>query len=61
VHVAVVQDGVAHLRKINVSRDLGTEVQVKDGVKQGESVILNPSVNLAEGSKVQIAAPDRNT
>lgn len=61
VHVAVVQDGVAHLRKIDVARDLGTEVQVKDGVKQGESVILNPSVNLAEGSKVQIAAPDRNT
>jgi RND family efflux transporter MFP subunit len=61
VHVAVVQDGVAHLRKIDVSRDLGTEVQVKDGVKQGESVILNPSVNLSEGSKVQVAAPDRNS
>lgn len=56
VHVAVVQNGIAHLRKIDVARDLGTEVEVRDGVKSGESVILNPSVDLAEGSKVQVAA-----
>ncbi|MEH2513298.1 RND family efflux transporter MFP subunit [Nitrobacteraceae bacterium AZCC 1564] len=61
VHVAVVQNGVAHLRKVDVSRDLGTEVEVRDGVKQGESVILNPSVDLAEGNKVKVAAADRNT
>ncbi len=60
VHVAVVQNGVAHLRKIDVVRDLGTEVEVRDGVKQGDSVILNPSVDLVEGSKVQAAA-DRTT
>lgn len=55
VHVAVVQNGVAHLRKVNVARDLGTEVELRDGVKQGESVILNPSVDLAEGAKVKAA------
>ncbi|WP_424630348.1 efflux RND transporter periplasmic adaptor subunit [Bradyrhizobium sp. SYSU BS000235] len=60
VHVAVVQNGVAHLRKVNVARDLGTEVELRDGVKQGESVILNPSVDLAEGAKVKTAV-DRNT
>ncbi|MFD2055446.1 efflux RND transporter periplasmic adaptor subunit [Mesorhizobium calcicola] len=55
LQVAVVEDGVAHIRKISVARDLGTEVEVRDGVKQGDLVILNPPVELAEGSKVQIS------
>lgn len=56
LQVAVVEDGVAHIRKISVARDLGTEVEVRDGVKQGDLVILNPPVELAEGSKVQISS-----
>ena len=46
----------AHLRKITVARDLGTEVEVRDGVKPGDQVILNPSVDLVDGAKVQVAA-----
>lgn len=57
LQVAVVENGVAHLRKITVARDFGTTVEVHDGVKQGDLVILNPPVNLREGSKVQVA-PD---
>jgi RND family efflux transporter MFP subunit len=52
VQVAVVENGVASIRKVSVARDLGTAVEVRDGVKQGDQVILNPSVNLVEGSKV---------
>src|SRR6201985_1349318 len=52
LHVAVVKDGVAHLQKITIARDFGNEVEVHDGVKAGDQVILNPMVNLAEGSKV---------
>jgi RND family efflux transporter MFP subunit len=55
--VAVVEDGVAHLRKINVVRDFGTSVEVNQGLREGEQVILNPSVDLAEGSKVQAKTP----
>lgn len=55
LQVAVVENGIAHIRKISVARDLGTEVEVRDGVKQGDLVILNPPVELAEGSKVQIS------
>jgi hypothetical protein len=51
---AVVENGFAHIRKISVARDLGTEVEARDGVKPGEQVILNPSVDLVEGSKVQV-------
>ena len=54
LQVAVVEDGVAHIRKISVARDLGTEIEARDGVKPGDQVILNPAVDLVEGSKVQV-------
>ena len=56
LHVLVVEDGVAHSRKITEIRDLGTEVEVSDGVKQGDQVILTPPVDLEDGAKVQIRA-----
>ena len=54
LHVMVVEDGVAHSRKITEVRDLGAEVEVSDGVKQGDHVILTPPVDLEDGAKVQI-------
>ncbi len=53
LQVAVVKDGKAEIRKVRVTRDLGTRVEVDTGVKWGDQVILNPPVNLVEGSKVQ--------
>jgi RND family efflux transporter MFP subunit len=55
--VAVVENGVAHMRRIDVVRDLGISVEVDQGLREGEQVILNPSVDLAEGSKVQPKTP----
>jgi RND family efflux transporter MFP subunit len=54
LHVAVVENGIAHLQKITIARDFGTEVEVHGGVKPGDQVILNPMVNLAEGSRVAV-------
>ncbi len=54
VQVAVVENGVARLRKISVARDRGTEVEVRDGIKAGDRVILNPAVELADGDRVDI-------
>jgi RND family efflux transporter MFP subunit len=54
LQVAVVEDGVVHLRKVNVVRDLGRQVLVNSGVKGGDKVILNPVVDLVEGTKVRI-------
>jgi lactam utilization protein B len=48
---------VAQLHKITVARDLGTQVEVSAGVRAGDQVILRPTVNLADGSKVSIEAP----
>jgi multidrug efflux pump subunit AcrA (membrane-fusion protein) len=53
LQVAVVENGVVHLRKIDVVRDLGREVEVDSGVKRGDQVILNPAVDLADGARVR--------
>jgi RND family efflux transporter MFP subunit len=50
--VAVVENGVAHIRHVTQVRDFGTTVEVSAGVREGDQVILNPSVDLAEGRKV---------
>ena len=54
MQVAVVENGVAHLQKITITADYGTEVEVNAGVKSGDQVILQPPVDLADGGKVQI-------
>jgi RND family efflux transporter MFP subunit len=57
VQVAVVKDGIVHLQKVGIVRDLGQEVEVNSGVADGDQVILNPVVELADGSKVRAAPP----
>ena len=54
MHVAVAEDGAARLRKIAITADYGTEVEVNLGVKNGDQVTLQPPVNLTDGDKVQI-------
>jgi RND family efflux transporter MFP subunit len=56
LQVAVVEEGKAEIRKVNVTRDMGTQVEVDAGIKPGDRVILNPPVNLPEGGKVRVAA-----
>jgi RND family efflux transporter MFP subunit len=53
LQAAVVKDGKAEIRNVEVTRDLGTRVEVDAGLKAGERVILNPPVTLVDGSKVQ--------
>jgi RND family efflux transporter MFP subunit len=54
MQVAVAENGIVHLRKITITTDFGTEVQVSEGVEDGDNVILQPPVNLADGERVQI-------
>jgi multidrug efflux pump subunit AcrA (membrane-fusion protein) len=56
VQIAVVDNGVVHLRKVTVARDFGTQVELRNGVNANDQVILNPSVSIADGDKVKIAA-----
>jgi RND family efflux transporter MFP subunit len=51
--IAVVTNDRVEIRKVRVTRDLGTQLEVDSGIEAGDQVLLNPPVNLADGSKVQ--------
>jgi RND family efflux transporter MFP subunit len=53
--VAVVDDqNKVHLVPITVGRDYGNNIDISQGLKGGEQVILNPSDSIAEGDAVSI-------
>ena len=54
VQVAIVENDTVHLRKIEIARDFGREIEVNNGLKAGDRVILNPPADLADGAKVRI-------
>jgi hypothetical protein len=56
--IAVVENGVVHIRSITSVRDFGTSVEVSAGVAAGDNVILNPQVDLADGRKVSVRGTD---
>jgi len=51
----VLRDGKAHFAKLELGRDLGPEVEVLSGLDEGATVIVNPSDDVAEGTKVRVA------
>jgi RND family efflux transporter MFP subunit len=57
LQVAVVENDVVHIRKVTVARDLGTQIEVRNGVKAGDQVVLNPMVDLADSSAVRTERP----
>lgn len=61
--VAVVEGGRVHIRKVTEVRDLGTTVEVSEGVKAGDQVIVNPPINIADGQAVKprVAAPPKTS
>jgi membrane fusion protein (multidrug efflux system) len=44
-------------RKIKLGKQIGTDVIVKDGLKEGEKIVVEGSQNLREGSLVTTAPP----
>jgi RND family efflux transporter MFP subunit len=55
--VAVVDEsGKVQLRKIKVGRDYGTKMDVLDGLKGGEKLVLNPSDALTQGDMVSVVS-----
>jgi membrane fusion protein (multidrug efflux system) len=50
--VAMVQDGKIHYQDIVVSRDFGSNLEVIQGLKGGEMLVINPGENLTEGLEV---------
>jgi RND family efflux transporter MFP subunit len=58
VYVFVVENGVVRQHKITEIRDLGTEMEVSEGVKAGDLAVVNPPVDLEDGKKVKIRIGD---
>ncbi len=50
-------EGKAHFQKVSIYRDFGTSAELRDGLQGGESLVLSPPAELAEGSPVQVANP----
>jgi RND family efflux transporter MFP subunit len=50
-------DGKVEIRKIVINRDLGSKLQISQGLSESDQVILNPSDGLADGMPVTIATP----
>jgi RND family efflux transporter MFP subunit len=59
MQVAVANNGRVYLHKIAITTDFGTEVQVNEGVKPGDKIILQPPVNLYNGEAVKISQARR--
>ena len=49
-------NGAVHLQPVRVGRNYGEAIEVLDGLKGNESLVLNPSDSIAEGDKVQVVA-----
>ena len=52
-------DNAIHFKKVTIYRDFGTTAELRDGLAGGESLVLSPPAELAEGSKVQVANPQQ--
>lgn len=52
--VAVVDNNnIVHLQEVHVGRDLGTEVYVTSGLRNGDKIVVNPTDSVQEGVHVQ--------
>jgi RND family efflux transporter MFP subunit len=51
--VALVQPGgTVHMQKIEVERDYGVHLDISDGLRDGDSIVLNPGDAITEGVRV---------
>lgn len=60
VRVATVDaDNKVRMKSVKLGRDLGKQVEILDGIAEGERVVNNPPDTLAEGQSVRVAVPQR--
>ena len=52
--IFVVKDSVAQLAKVTSGRIFGEEVEILDGLKEGDVVVTSGQINLQDGTKVSI-------
>ncbi len=53
-YVYVVEDGKAKRRAITTGKETGANIEVIDGLKEGDEIIVNGQINITDGSAVRI-------
>jgi len=53
--VYVVKDGKASMRKVTIGLEQGQHVQITDGLRAGEMVVIAGNLNLKDGAKVRLS------
>jgi RND family efflux transporter MFP subunit len=59
LRVAAVRNGHAELLPIQIGRDFGNDVEVVQGLKPAEQIIVNPPDSIVSGQPVRITAQDQ--
>jgi multidrug efflux pump subunit AcrA (membrane-fusion protein) len=55
MHVVVIQNNrTVHFIPVTIGRDMGTEVEVRSGIKPADHLVASPSDLLHEGQDVQV-------
>lgn len=44
-----------HLRNVQTGRDFGSTIEILSGLSEGDRVIVNPSADMSEGMRIQLA------
>jgi RND family efflux transporter MFP subunit len=55
--VFVIENGIAHVRTVNVARTMGAETALESGLSGGETVVTDGHLQLTEGAKVVVRTP----
>jgi RND family efflux transporter MFP subunit len=60
LRVATINDDKSiHLQPVSVYRDSGSSLELSDGLRGGENIVLNPPTSLREGGKVKVATDQK--
>jgi RND family efflux transporter MFP subunit len=54
LHVGVVKDGKVTLTAVTPGRDFGNEIEIVNGLKADDQIIVNPPDSVVSGQEVQI-------
>jgi RND family efflux transporter MFP subunit len=54
--IYVMENNTAKVRKVVAGRIYGDKVEIREGLKEGETVITGGQINLTDGSKVTVQA-----
>jgi HlyD family secretion protein len=60
LQVAVINENKSvHLQPVTVYRDFGATIELSDGLRGGENIVLSPPTNLQEGGKVKVTSEQK--